>query len=194
MISPLERHTVACFMKCKWSWIHYLWPPFATITLTSGDPVVHSAVVLNSSPAEKKKPLAPSHLKSTLINARLCHGMQRFTAADVQRETRVDGEQHDEAMCVAEQAASRWQEDPRVYGWHINIWQYQYTFIDGLWRPVTRPLSEVFEDEMLPPYKLSWAPWCYHLRWECATAKWKCQHLSSNKGWRELLTQWPKTI
>lgn len=76
--------------------------------------------------------------------------MQHFTAAAVQRETWVDAEQHDEAICVAEQAVSWWQEDPRVYGWQINIWQYQYTFIDGLQRPVTYPQSEVFEDEMLP--------------------------------------------
>ncbi len=54
--------------------------------------------------------------------------MQHFTAAAVQRETRVDAEQHGDA----EEAVSCWQEDPRVYGWHINIWQYQYTFIDGL--------------------------------------------------------------
>lgn len=58
--------------------------------------------------------------------------MQHFTAAAVQRETRVDAEQHGEAMGVAGEAVSWWQEDPRVYGWHINIWQYQYTFIDGL--------------------------------------------------------------
>lgn len=57
--------------------------------------------------------------------------MQRFTAAAVHRETRVDGEQHDGEVRVAEEAVSCWQEDPRVYGWHINIWQYQYTFIDG---------------------------------------------------------------
>lgn len=76
--------------------------------------------------------------------------MQHFTAAAVQRETRVDAEQHDEAISVAERAVSWWQEDPRVYGRHINIWQYQYTFIDGLERPVTYPLREVFEDEMLP--------------------------------------------
>ena len=88
-------------MKCKWSWIHYLWPPFATITLKSEDPVVHGAVVLNSSPG-RKRPSRPSHLKSTLINARLCHGMQHFTASGVHRETRVDGRQHDEAICVAE--------------------------------------------------------------------------------------------
>lgn len=70
--------------------------------------------------------------------------MQDFTA-----ETRVDAKQHDEAICVFK-AVSRWQEDQRVYGWHINIWQYQYIFIDGLGRPVTYPLSEVFEDDMLP--------------------------------------------
>lgn len=81
--------------------------------------------------------------------------MQRFTGAAVLRETRVDAEQHDEAICVAERAVAWWQEAPRVYGWHINIWQYQYTFIDELQCPVTYPLSVVFENEML--HLINWA-------------------------------------
>lgn len=52
--------------------------------------------------------------------------------ADALRETWVDTEQHGEATRVAEEAASWWQEGLRVYRWDINIWQYQYTFIDGL--------------------------------------------------------------
>lgn len=32
----IPSFAIACFMKCKWSWIHYLWPPFATITVKSG--------------------------------------------------------------------------------------------------------------------------------------------------------------
>lgn len=110
------------------------------------DPVVHSAVVLNSSPAGKG---TCTFFKSALINAWLSHGRQHFTAAAVQRKTWVNAEQHRQAVCVAERAVSWWQVCPRVYGWHINIWQYQYTFIDGLQRPVTYPLREVFEDEML---------------------------------------------
>lgn len=61
------------------------------------DPIVHSTVVLNTSPATKKA-LALSHFKSTLINAPLCHGMQHFTVAAVQWETWVDLEQHHEAV------------------------------------------------------------------------------------------------
>lgn len=48
------------------------------------------------------------------------------------RETRVDAELHRDATRAAEEAVSWWQEGPRVYRWDINIWQYQYTFIDGL--------------------------------------------------------------
>lgn len=47
-------------------------------------------------------------------------------------ETRVDAEQHGEATRAAEEAVSWWQEGPRVYRGDINIWPYQYTFIDGL--------------------------------------------------------------
>lgn len=152
MISLLNAK--ACFMKCKWSWIHYLWPPFATITLKRGT-LLYAALLCQTVLQPKKKALAPSHIISTLINVRLCQDVQRFTGAAVLRETWVDAEQHDEAICVAEQAMAWWQEDPGVYGWHINIWQYQYTSIDGLQCPVTYPLSEVFENEML--HLINWA-------------------------------------
>lgn len=48
--------------------------------------------------------------KWALINASLCHGTQRFTAADAPAETRVDAEQHGEATRGAEEAVIRGPE------------------------------------------------------------------------------------
>lgn len=69
------------------------------------DPVVHRGCFAKQF-SSGKKALVPSHYKSTLINVPVCHGMQHFTAAAVQREPGVDAEQHDVAICAAEQAVS----------------------------------------------------------------------------------------
>lgn len=140
-------------MGYKWSWIHYLWPPSAAITLKS------EALCTSQCCAKQFSSGGGAHLKSTLINVQACTVMQHITAAAIQRETWVDTAQQEETIRGAEQAASGWQG---TRGFMVDILTFDNIntlLLMDYDIPYRRTQWDVWRWDVTL-YKLSWAFWC----------------------------------